>query len=281
MRYTVIIPHYNTPELLRQAIASVPVRDDVEVLVSDDKEGRGAGWARNQMLPKAQGEWIMFLDADDLFTSEAFPAFDRMTEHTDADIIYFRLISTFVDTGELSNRDAHLNRLVDAYLQAPTPYNDNVLRYRFHEPVAKLIRRTMVMEHHLTFENVRWANDVRFSAEIGHYARSIAVAPDVVYDARVRYGSLVNQHSLDSRRCRYEVMLRHNQMLRQWGHPEMQESLMFSLRRAFAMGGIKALIEFIRLGRQYDADFLVGWQSWLKNAFNREEKQGKERYIVS
>lgn len=281
MRYTVIIPHYNTPELLREAIASVPVREDIEVLVSDDKDGRGAGWARNQMLPKAQGEWLLFLDADDCFTPDAFRAFDRMTESTEADLIFFRLCSTFADTGEPSNRDAHLNRLVEAYLQAPTAHNGNVLRYHFHEPVAKLIRRSIVMEHHITFEEVRWANDVRFSAEVGHYARSIAAASDIVYDARVRYGSLVNQHTLASRRCRYEVMLRHNKMLRQWGHPEMQESLMFSLRRAFALGGMRALIEFIRLGRQYDAQFLVGWKAWLKNAFNKEEKTGKERYIVS
>ena len=281
MQYTVIIPHYNTPELLREAIASVPVRADVEVLVSDDKDGCGAGWARNQMLHKAQGTWLLFLDADDRFTPEAFAAFDRMTAHTDADLIYFRLCSTFADTGEPSNRDAHLNRLVDAYLQAPTPHNENALRYHFHEPSAKLIRRSVVTDHHITFEEVRWANDVRFSAEVGHFARTIAAAPDIVYDIRVQYGSLVNQHTLASRRCRYEVMLRHNRMLRQWGHPEMQESLMFSLRRAWALGGLRALIDFIRLGRQYDAQFLIGWKAWLKNAFNREEQLGKEQYIVS
>lgn len=281
MRYSVIIPHYNTPELLREAVASVPVRPDIEVLVSDDKEGRGAGWARNRVLGQAQGIWLLFLDADDIFTPNAFDAFDRMTAHTDADLICFRLCSTFADTGEPSNRDAHLNRLVDAWLQQPDEHNTNALRYHFHEPVAKLIRRSVVEEHHITFEEVRWANDVRFSAETGHYARSIIAAPDIVYDARVRYGSLVNQLTLDSRQCRYEVMLRHNRMLRQWGHPEMQESIMFSLRRAFALGGWRALIRFIRLGRQYDAQFLVGWRDWCRNAFNKEEKKGKERYIVS
>jgi len=36
INYTVIIPHYNIPELLRRCLKSIPCRDDVQVIVVDD-----------------------------------------------------------------------------------------------------------------------------------------------------------------------------------------------------------------------------------------------------
>ena len=35
--YSIIIPHYNIPSLLRRCLDSIPHRDDVQVIVVDDK----------------------------------------------------------------------------------------------------------------------------------------------------------------------------------------------------------------------------------------------------
>ena len=36
INYSIVIPHKNTPDLLQYCLDSIPVRDDVQVIVVDD-----------------------------------------------------------------------------------------------------------------------------------------------------------------------------------------------------------------------------------------------------
>ena len=36
VNYTIIIPHHNIPNLLRRCLHSIPLRDDVQIIVVDD-----------------------------------------------------------------------------------------------------------------------------------------------------------------------------------------------------------------------------------------------------
>ena len=99
--YSIIIPHYNCPDLLTRCLDSIPVREDIQVLVIDDcspgadkyKElypalsrpylefyntpfGGSAGRARNIGLDHAKGKWIVCVDADDLLVPEAAEILD-------------------------------------------------------------------------------------------------------------------------------------------------------------------------------------------------------------
>ncbi len=75
---SICIPAY-TRQWLPETLASIePIRVNIgtawegviehEVVVVDDTEGRGAGWARNRAFEQASGEWILKVDADDLLT---------------------------------------------------------------------------------------------------------------------------------------------------------------------------------------------------------------------
>ena len=92
INYSIIIPHKNTPKLLQRCLNSIPVRNDVQIIIVDDnsdpeivdfkqfpglnnpnteviftKEGKGAGYARNTGLSKAVGKWTLFADSDDFY----------------------------------------------------------------------------------------------------------------------------------------------------------------------------------------------------------------------
>lgn len=92
INYTVIIPHYNIPDLLRRCLKSIPCREDVQVVVVDDRssdenliilkemerdfsnvqfiyleKNQGGGNARNVGLQYAIGTYVFFADADDFF----------------------------------------------------------------------------------------------------------------------------------------------------------------------------------------------------------------------
>ena len=95
--YSIIIPHYNIPELLQRCLNSIPDLPSFQVIIVDDcsdgkivdfryfpgmerenvkciflKERHGAGFARNLGLRYACGKWVLFADADDFFHKDFY-----------------------------------------------------------------------------------------------------------------------------------------------------------------------------------------------------------------
>ena len=304
--YSIIIPHHNTPDLLARCLDSIPQRKDTDVFVIDDnsdeqyaeqianicaqhsnviytptKEGLGAGYARNVGLKQVHSKWVLFADADDYFLPEAWEHLDRHKDD-EADIIHFHATSRFSDTGEPGDRHIQLAQLIDRFLKEPNEINEGWLRYNYNEPWGKMIRASVIFDNHIEFEQTRWANDLHFSTMVGACAKTIAADQAEIYCVTIAHGSLVHQHSLASRKCRYEVILRNNAYLREIGKAQFQYSLMYSLRWAAKLGGIKAVWEFIRLGRKYDADFTIGAGNWIRNFFrSKKEYKNKSKYIVT
>ena len=303
--FSIIIPHHNSPELLERCINSIPQRGDTDVIVIDDnsddvyipqlesifqdhpnviykftKEGLGAGYARNVGIKMLRSKWVLFADADDYFLPEAYDCIYKH-KNDNADIIYFHSICRYSDTMEPGDRHIQLVQKIDDFIAHPNETTEGHLRYNYNEPWGKMIRVNLIRENNITFEQTRWGNDMHFSTVVGACAKQIAADDTAIYCVTIAHGSLVHQHSLESRRCRYEVQLRNNKYLREIGKPEFQDSLMYSLRWAAKYGGLKAIMDFIRLGRQYDADFSVGATKWVKNFFlSRKEYKNKERYIT-
>ncbi len=111
-KVTVIIPTYNREEFLREAIESVLAQtyEDFELIVVDDgstdgtgealkryekrlfylsQANQGASAARNSGLARAQGEFIAFLDSDDLWLPEKLAVqIAFMDQHPGAQICY-------------------------------------------------------------------------------------------------------------------------------------------------------------------------------------------------
>lgn len=111
-RVSVIIPVYNAGECLREAVQSVLSQTfrSVEIILVDDgstdsitqtmirsfgrrvrvvrQPNAGPASARNLGIRHASGEWIAFLDQDDLWTPEKLATQLNVAESTGADIIY-------------------------------------------------------------------------------------------------------------------------------------------------------------------------------------------------
>lgn len=93
-KVSVLIPLYNQEVLIEKCLNSIPVRDDIEVVVVDDcstdnsynivkekypyvkllqnENNSGVGLTRNKLLDNASGEYIFFLDSDDYLYSDVF-----------------------------------------------------------------------------------------------------------------------------------------------------------------------------------------------------------------
>ncbi|MBO5563942.1 MAG: glycosyltransferase family 2 protein [Bacteroidales bacterium] len=216
--YSVIIPHYGIPDLLMRCLASIPEREDIQVIVVDDgspdagtyirrfpelsrpdliwiaaPHNGGAGYARNLGLGKAEGKWLVFADADDYFLPEAWKIFDRYAA-SDNDLICFRFTSALSD--DLSRKGERNDEWDQILARYTCTGDDSVLRYSWRLTLSRMIRKRIVDENGLRFEQVQYSNDAVFSAKVGWAAGKVAACLDPVYCLTKREGSLIWHFSL-------------------------------------------------------------------------------------
>lgn len=211
--YSIIIPHKNIPDLLQRCLDSIPLREDVEVIVIDDdssprkvdfehfpkwdgehfhvfltKEGKGPGYARNVGLDHAQGRWVVFADADDFFTENFGALLDEMVD-AEEDIVFFDYINVLSDdiAQQLEERVQHRKHIA-AYLNGNR--SEFGLRVHFVVPWCKIVKRELIEQHNIRFDEIMWGEDVYFAIQIGYYAKTINVSGTIGYALTSRTGQI-------------------------------------------------------------------------------------------
>ena len=186
-KVSVIIPIYNVEEYLRACLDSVlnQTLGDIEIICVDDgstdcsakilaeyaKDDRrirvitqsniGAGAAQNTGLAIAQGQWVSFLDADDVFDS--------------------KMLSDMVVAGESEN--------ADVVACSEKKRGDIFFRWRGWA-WDKLFKRDFIMRQMLEFQNLPVSNDLFFTySALALSSKTVAVANDYVFH-RKRAGSV-------------------------------------------------------------------------------------------
>ena len=196
--YTIIIPHKNTPDLLQFCLDSIPVRDDVQVIVVDDdsstdivdfdhfpnwkgthyefyrtKEGKGAGYERNVGLEHAEGKWITFVGADDFLLPGVGGIFDEEKE-TDVDLVFFRPKAVMLDDKVTeSKRGDQYNRLIDRFMLSQ---DETEIRCRWLSDANKFYSLRMIRDNGIRFDEIRYSNDNVFSVTAGVCAEKVALS---------------------------------------------------------------------------------------------------------
>lgn len=245
--YTIIIPHYNIPELLVRCINSIPKRDDIQIIVVDDYSDdadtflekypelcgsqiefyqnilpKGAGNARNMGLMYAKGRWLTFMDADDFLSSDSNYLMDKYLA-SDADIVYFLMDSVYSDTLEKADRALVYN---DKLKKSEQDGDVDSFIFTTNSPVSKFVSRQLVMENGIQFEGIKVSNDAYFSMNCAIHAKKVILDPEhVLYVATKRRGSLdytVNKEYDDIRmECAYRI----NNLLYQHGKGKYHRNL--------------------------------------------------------
>lgn len=214
--YSIIIPTKNIPELLTRALNTIPQRDDIQVIVVDDnsdpekvdfnnypgtgrmstivvfnKDGLGAGHARNVGLLHATGKWVLFMDSDDLYTANAFNLLDEHLDDCD-DIVYFGITSKNSDDMTPSDRHQYKMSMLSK-IGKEKEQVDFFCRFLYTEPWGKMINRNLIERNNILFDETLVANDFMFSLKTGYMAKSVSCDKRELYCLTVRRGSLSNQ----------------------------------------------------------------------------------------
>lgn len=200
IRFSFLIPFWNLdPWMLRRMLDSIPHREDVEILLldnaSDDvdkahfpgvgdantrvifqQERKTVGYCRNVLMEQAQGEWVIFADADDRYFTEELERLMDRPEITDYDLIYWGL-QQFFPNGTVM--DDSMGYQGDGIV--PMTDRRYAMAHKYESP-HKMVRRSLLMKHpDIRFDEIPIYEDVAYAVRLLLYAERVGVYPPMVY----------------------------------------------------------------------------------------------------
>ena len=209
---SIIVPVFNTEKYVSECIDSIVKQDmsECELLVIDDgstdnslkicdlfaqkhknievihTKNRGVSSARNIGIAKASGDYIWFVDSDDILESKAIKII-RDNYEKKYDMLAFGINefdkkncqSRIYEPGEIDGETA-ISRVIA----------DNDLRGYLFNKVFKL---DIIKKNNIRFdENIKTCEDLLFCVEYLKHAKKISVLKDVLYNYRQRRGGAIH-----------------------------------------------------------------------------------------
>lgn len=274
INYTVIIPHFNIPELLRRCLGSIPCREDVQVVVIDDcssdenliilkemeksfskvqfvylEENQGGGNARNVGLQYAIGTYVFFADADDFFHECINDVFDEYKDET-CDVVYFSADSVDSETHQIMDRADRLRKQMERCVRD----NDELkldLRFLFTEPWCKMIRKGLIDRFQIKFDKTPAINDVTFSYMVGYHATTIKADPREIYCVTYRPSSITYTNTYERKVLMVNILGKKNRFLKDRHIPVFDEGFLSPFRDSFHERNWHQMDSFFKIANKY------------------------------
>ena len=214
---SVIIPMYNAENYIEECLESLLMQtfQDFEVILVDDcstdnsvavaknfmrkfvgnfilvtTESNSCNFgytARNKGFNLARGEYVFFVDADDLITVTGLEELYTLAKNFDAEVVYCE--SYYVTDAEFSEVIVHCSQMGGASVDKPTfETNDfaerlnRIKQYLFVVDVGlKLIKRNLLLEHEIFFSNTKIREDDIWTWSLVFHTKKFLRVPNVVY----------------------------------------------------------------------------------------------------
>lgn len=216
---SVIIPIYKVENYLKPCVDSVLAQSykNLEVILVDDgspdqcpnicddyasidkrivvihKKNGGLSDARNMGLTKATGDYVLFLDSDDLWTENSAVSrlVDVIKDNPDAELVFFQKFSfadgtTPVTPSIYSHLDCKLNGSTKIEMFLSLQKRANYLTSAY----TKMIRRSLLTDNNIQFEKGLLSEDFDWSIELYLKSSKVVFSDEIFYGYRVRSGSI-------------------------------------------------------------------------------------------
>lgn len=138
------------------------------------QENQGAGIARNNGIENAQGQYVICIDGDDMYTPDFLEKLYTRAIETDADIT----ICSFSQLDMRTNYLSHNKGLVISALNGKEIFSrkdvEDILEVSNPGPVNKLYKRDFILKNGLKYSGTKTMNDTYFSAMALILAEKIA-----------------------------------------------------------------------------------------------------------
>lgn len=274
-KYTIIIPHYDIPQLLMRCLGSIPVREEVQVIVVDDcspegekypekypeltrpfleyyrtPQGGSAGRARNVGMYHAKGEWLIFMDADDLFVDNMYDLLENNIDG-EADVTFFNTRSVMSDDLSQPSKRNLYGTLFERYKDDTSELS---FRYDFQSLWGKVFRQSLIEENNVRCDETKYSNDVLFSFMAGHLAKKIKVVQTPLYIVTQRSNSLASSqfsgNTISEEECetRLNISLKIARLIKRYKIPfdyQMPLHLSIPMRQHYPFRYLRTLLRLM------------------------------------
>jgi glycosyltransferase involved in cell wall biosynthesis len=203
MLFSVIIPVFNDEKFILSAVHSVLDQgfDDLQVVIVDDastdRSGRiaddlsvkydnvvalhnefnvGVGLSRNNGIAHSSGDYLIFLDSDDvLMDGGLFGLHEVVSNTNEADVVSVVWMDEF--TEEVNNAfDERRELVVDDYI-------DSIIQaeYKANFCWSYIVKRRFILENDIYFIDINVGEDVDFVVKVLTSANKMAYCPGLFY----------------------------------------------------------------------------------------------------
>ena len=291
---SVIIPCYNAERFIEATVASVLAQTmpDFELIcvdnnssdgtfallsglaagdarirvISEDKPGEGP--ARDAGRAAATGEWLYFLDADDIMETELLSHAIARGEETEADVVIFRTNELDDQTGEF--RPAwwafRHDWIGDEMVFSPAEHPERILNSFQNWVHNKLFRASFLRENGITVQHVHRTADLLFTCRALTEAKRIALLDEYLHQYRVNNPTSALFSSDSWALDFYEAFLALRERLEECGTWELYhdsfvnwagEGVAMNLARINSYEGFCEIVETMKAGGLEKLDLLA------------------------
>ena len=216
VKISVILPIYNVEDYIEETLDSLlnqSMIDDMEVLMVDDgstdssryiiekyaldhdnfhafhKENEGLAMTRNYGIERASGEYIHFLDSDDVIAVDGYEKLYQLAVKNDSDIV----TANFTKFGRYNSWMDVLSKRIFANIDCDVDSTTlNEMRELVWDTIStnKIYKREFLNRHNILFPDKRIVyEDIPFSLRAYILADRISVYYNIFYYWRVRKSS--------------------------------------------------------------------------------------------
>lgn len=221
-RFSVIIPIYNAESIIERCLDSIACQScqDYEIVVVNDgskdnseeivrqfiqshenirinlinQKNAGAGAARNTGIGISEGEFVVFLDADDYVDRDYLERINEKIEEENADVIFIDIVREKEDgtliRHESMSRFSTLSkeRLIRWQLTGKVPWGG----------VRKVVRASIIKDNHLEYAPIKVGEESIFSFRELEMAKKIAFQSKAIYHYVETETSLTSHDEVDN-----------------------------------------------------------------------------------
>ena len=190
-KVSVIIPFYNVEKYLRECLDSILSQTfkDFEVICVDDgskdasvdilreyidnddrfillkQANQGAAAARNYGMSIAKGNYLLFLDSDDVFSEMLLEKSVTKAEVFNTDIVIFRAKSFDSVTGKQAALNDNIANFLEfeSKLFSVNDVPDKIFNSFLIPAWNKLFKKEFILDNKIEFQNIKRSNDLSFT----------------------------------------------------------------------------------------------------------------------
>lgn len=252
-KISIIVPAYNVEEYITKCINSIlnQTYKNIEIIIINDgstdrtldivkelqkynecikvinQDNSGAGVSRNNGIKNANGEFIMFVDADDWIDKKMLERYITIENETGADLI----TSSYIEENYYKNKylNSSIRNVERIFLSDERKTKNLYIKMFLKELVVAphriLYKKDLITKYNIVFPDIRRSQDIVFNYNYYEHINSIYVDDNIYYHYRIdesNYVQKIKKEYIETLKMLYNDIC---QKLKDWETINTEEDL--------------------------------------------------------